>query len=83
MSGNNANRNGDYPLYTFSLRYTQLSWKTWAEPIEGDASLTAHVQYVLGLWKEFAEKHQMDVLDGYGVDIRDVDLLSEGLDNSK
>jgi len=43
----------------------------------------SRVRFTLGRWKEFAEKHQMEVLDGYGVDIRDVDILSEGLDNSR
>ena len=66
-----ANRN-----YTFSLRYTELSWQVWAETI------TPRVRSTLVQWKEFAERHQMEVLDGYEVDIRDVAIPSEGLDES-
>ena len=61
---------------TFSLRYTELSWPAWAETI------TPRVRSTLVQWKEFAERHQMEVLDGYEVDIRDVAILSEGLDES-
>jgi len=45
--------------------------------------LMIQVRFTLWRWKEFAEKHQMEVLDGYGVDIRDVDILSEALDDSR
>jgi len=83
VSGNNANQNGDHPLYTFSLRYTGLSWKTWVESTRANITFMSQVRSTLGRWKEFAEKNQMEVLDGYGVDIRDVDIPPEGLDNSR
>jgi len=58
--------------YTFSLQNTGLSWKSWAK---------TSVSSTLLNWKSFAEEQQIEVLDGYGVDIRDVTLLSEGLDD--
>ena len=70
-----ANRN-----YTFSLRYTELSWQAWAEMC--GTGITPRVRSTLVRWKDFAEKHQTQVLDGYEVDIRDVAILSEGLDES-
>jgi len=79
----NANRNREHTLYTFSLRYTELSWKTWLEPRGTNIGSMCRVRSTLGRWKDFAEKHQMEVLDGYGIDIRDVDILSEGLDDSR
>ena len=66
--------------YTFSLRYTELSWQVWAKICE--PSTTSRVQSTLVRWKEFAEKHQVEVLDGYEVDIRDVAFRSEALDDS-
>jgi len=63
--------------YTFSLRYTELSWKCWAETTV--PSTASRVRPTLMQWKCFAEKHQVEVLDGYGVDIRDVTIPSEGL----
>ena len=71
-----ANRN-----YTFSFRYTELSWQVWAEMRE--PSIAHRVQSTLMRWKDFAEKHQIEVLDGYEVDIRDVAIRSEGLDDSR
>ena len=70
-----ANRN-----YTFSLQYTELSWQAWAEMRV--PSITPRVQSTLMRWKDFAEKHQVEVLDGYEVDIRDVAFRSEALDDS-
>ena len=63
--------------YTFSLGYTELSWQSWAEV--SVPSTASRVRSTLLEWKRFAEKHQMEVLDGYGVDIRDVTKVSEGL----
>ena len=42
----------------------------------------SRVRSTLVGWKQFAEKHQMEVLDGYGIDIRNVALLPEGLVDS-
>jgi uncharacterized protein YeaO (DUF488 family) len=69
--------------HTFSLRYTDLSWKTWAEVRGPSITFISRVRSTLVRWKEFAEKYQMEVLDGYGVDIRDVAIPSEGLDDLK
>ena len=66
--------------YTFSLRYTELSWQAWAKICE--PSTTSRVQSTLVRWKEFAVKHQVEVLDGYEVDIRDVAFRSEALEDS-
>ena len=67
---------------TFSFGYTELSWKSWAEMRASNLTFMSRVRATLVGWKHFAEKHQMEVLDGYGIDIRDVALLSEGLDDS-
>ena len=68
-----SNRN-----YTFSLRYTELSWQVWAEL----PSLNSRVRTTLMRWKSFAKKHRIEVLDGYEVDIRDVSIRPMGLDYS-
>ena len=70
--------------YIFSFAYTGLSWKSWAKISrakirEPDLS---RVRSTLVGWKHFAEKHQMEVLDGCGIDIRNVALLPEGLVDS-
>ena len=69
--------------YTFSLQYTELSWRSWAETSMPSIIFTSRLRSTLGGWKDFAKRHQMEVLDGYGVDIRDVAILSEGLDQLK
>ena len=63
--------------YTFSFAYTGLSWISWAEICAPNIAFMSRVRSTLVGWKQFAEKHQMEVLDGYGVDIRDVALLPE------
>ena len=57
--------------YTFTLRYTELSWRDWAEmTVPGNTNPL--VRSTLERWKYFAERRQIEVLDGYEVDIRDV-----------
>ncbi len=68
--------------YTFSLQYTELSWRSLAETRMPSITSTSRLRSTLVRWKDFAEKHQMEVLDGYGVDIRNVAILSEGLGDS-
>src|SRR5258706_12582736 len=68
--------------YSFSLQYTELPWRSWAETRMPSITFTSRLRSTLVRWKDFAEKHQMEVLDGYGVDIRDVAILSEGLGDS-
>ena len=60
--------------FTFSFEYTELSWKSWAEMRSSKLTFMSQVRAALVGWKHFAEKHQMEVLDGYGIDIRDVVL---------
>ena len=55
--------------YTFSFRYTELSWQAWANICV--PSITSRVRSTLMRWKDFAEKHQIEVLDGYEVDIKE------------
>ena len=63
---------------TFSLQYTELSWQSWAETRV--VRIAPKVRSTLVRWKGFAEKYQVEVLDGYEVDIRDLTIPSEGLD---
>ena len=70
-----ANRN-----CTFSIRFTDLSWQAQAEMC--GTSITSRVRSTLVRWKDFVEKYQVEVLDGYEVDIRDVAIPLEGLDES-
>ena len=63
-----------HPGYTFSLQHTELSWQGWAETSSGPGTV-ARIRSTLMQWKRFAETHQMEVLDGYGIDIRDVTIL--------
>ena len=59
------------PGYTFSLQHTELSWQGWAETSSSPGTV-ALIRSTLMQWKSFAERQQMEVLDGYGIDIRDV-----------
>ena len=71
--------------YTFSFRYTSLSWQAGAEICGSrvtDRQFASRVRSTLVQWKDFAENHQIEVLDGYEVDIRDVVIPSEVLDDS-
>ena len=68
--------------YTFSFAYTGLSWKSWAEICAPNITFASRVRSTLVGWKQFAELHQMEVLDGYEIDIRNVAMLPEGLDDS-
>ena len=60
--------------YTFSLQYTELSWQGWAETTSGPGTVS-RIRSTLMQWKSFAETQQMEVLDGYGIDIRGVTIL--------
>ena len=66
---------------TFSLQYTELSWRSAAETSAAETSgagIGSRVRPTLMRWKRLAEIYQMEVLDGYGIDIRDITVPSDG-----